>query len=374
MRIGYDITPLTRNRSGVGNFCYYLLKHLIELDDDVQFEGLATRASRGDLGELAGRIVHRRVPLPTRVLYRMWTTLGMPRADALLGGVDVYHATNYFLPPTRSARRVVTFYDLSFLTMPDKCSPKIVGPFARHTRRAALEADAILTCSESSKDDIVRLLDVPPGKVTVTHGAVDEGFLPIERDQAARTLTKRYGVEGPFILFVSTIEPRKNVPTLLRAFKQIAGDIPHTLVLAGATGWNSDGIPGIIDGLGLSGRVVRTGFVASRADLAALYSAADLFAFPTLYEGFGLPLLEAMTCGCPVVSARNSSVPEVVGDAAALVDDATDADAIAQTMAGVLADPAQLSAMRARGFEQAERFSWEACARQTMAVYQGLAP
>ncbi|NIA14790.1 MAG: glycosyltransferase [Nitrospiraceae bacterium] len=374
MRIGFDITPLTRNRSGVGNFCYYLLKHLLQLGGGVQFEGLATRASRGDLGELAGRIVHRRVPLPTRVLYKMWGAFGIPRADALLGGVDVYHATNYFLPPTRSAKRVVTFYDLAFLTMPGKCSPKIVGPFARHTRRAAQEADAILTCSESSKKDIVRLLAVPPGKVTVTYGAVDEDFVPVERDRAARMLAKRHGIQGPFILFVSTIEPRKNVPTLLRAFKQIAGDIPHTLVLAGATGWNSDDIPKIIDGLELNNRVVRTGFVASRADLAAFYSAADLFAFPTLYEGFGLPLLEAMTCGCPVVSARNSSVPEVVGDAAVLVDDATDAGAVAQAMAGVLADPAQRDVMRAKGLEQAKRFSWETCAQQTMQVYQELAP
>jgi len=372
MRIGFDISPITPTRTGVGTFCYYLLKHLVREGADCAFAGFSSGRSQVELGALGDVVSRRHVPVPTRVLYAVWTAFGVPKVDALLGGVDVYHATNFFLPPTRSARTVVSIYDVSFLAVPALCSPKIVGPFARGVRRFATEADAVLACSEATKTDIVTRLEVDPEKVTVAPGAVDEGFAPVDPDEAKAHVSGRYGLDGPFLLFVGTLEPRKNVPGLLRAFARLADDVPHTLVLVGPTGWHMDEIETTLETLDLGPRVRRLGYVASHAELPAFYSAADAFVFPTFYEGFGLPVLEALTCACPVVTSNVSSVPEAAGDAAVYVDP-NDVEGIAAGIRRVLEDAALREANVARGIEHARKFSWATCARTTLGVYRRLA-
>ena len=371
MRIGIDITPLAKPRAGVGRYCYCLLKRLIPLASDSQFLGLATGVTPIEKDDLPHPIRQRRIPIPTRAMYRLWDAARLPRADLLLGGVDLYHATNYFLPPMKSARGVLTIHDLVFLTRPDLCSPKISRFFAKHVPRFLEQADAIIACSESGKADILRYSNVNPAKVTVAHEAADEGFAQMDREQAAERVARTYGIQGPFLLFVSTLEPRKNVPALLRAFARLANEIPHRLVLVGAMGWNTSEIFKTLDRLRLGARVARVGFVESHSDLAAFYSAADAFVFPTLYEGFGLPLLEAMTCGCPVVTSNNSSVPEVTGEAALRVEAEDDA-AIASAIRNVLDDGRLRETLRTRGLEQARKFSWDRCARTTLEVYRSL--
>lgn len=371
MRVGIDIGPITADRTGVGNYCYYLLKHLVSLQESgVELRGLAVGRRPPALGALDGQLPVRHLPLPTRLMYRLWSSMGRPRVDGLLGGLDVYHATNYFLPPVRSSRRMVTIHDLTFLAAPDLCSPKIVGPYSRMMRTHARDADAIMAYSESTKSDVVRYLDVAPEKVSVAPMAVDEGFTAMPRDEAAALLDREYGIPSPFLLFVSTLEPRKNVPTLLRAFSRIARSIPHYLVLIGSIGWKSEEIFETIARLRLGARVIRPGFIPHHK-LPAFYSAADAFVFPTYYEGFGLPLLEALTCGCPVITSNNSSVPEVVGEAA-LCSDATDDESIAGDILRVVGNPALREEMIRRGFRQARRFSWNDCARITMEVYKHL--
>ena len=184
MRIGFDITPLTNRRTGVGNYCYYLLKHLLRLGMDCRFVGFASGAGRVKLGDMEGMLEYHQLPLPTRALYGMWSTLNTPKLDTLIPGIDVFHATNYYLPPTRTARRVVTLHDLSFLTMPELCSPKIRRIFTRQVAAFARDADAVLACSHATAHDIVSLLHVNPAKVRVTYEAVDEEFAPVERDAA----------------------------------------------------------------------------------------------------------------------------------------------------------------------------------------------
>lgn len=371
MRVGIDIGPMTCTRTGVGNYCYYLLKNLVKAGTDCEFVGFSSGLASIELGVLDGVIAHRHIAVPTRLLYKIWSALKAPKVDWILGGVDVYHATNYFLPPTRCARRVVTIHDLSFLVVPELCSPRIIGPFSKGVPRFAAEADAILAYSESTKGDIVRYLAVDPAKVTVAPLAVDEDFIPISRDEAAERIKARYGIGEPFLLFVSTLEPRKNVPTLLRAFALLAKDIPHRLVLVGRTGWGTEEIFATLDSLNLGERVVRAGFVPQQ-DLLAFYCAADAFVFPTLYEGFGLPLLEALSCGCPVVTAKNSSVPEVT-DAAALYADPRDPESVAAAVRRVLEDGSLRADLVARGRAQAKKFSWATCAQRTLEVYRSVA-
>ncbi len=371
MRIGFDAGPITTTRSGVGNYCYYLLKNLLALAPAESFRLFSTGRARIDLGPIAGKAEHRHWPVPTRLMYFAWERLGRPRVDLALGGVDVYHATNFFLPPTRRARRVVTIHDLAFLAVPEYCSPKIVGPFARGVSKFCREADAIMVYSESTRSDVSRYLGVDPGKMTVAPMAVDEDFRPMDRAKAASHVAEKYGVKGPFLLFVSTLEPRKNLVGLLRSFARVEKSIPHNLVLIGSVGWNTRPIFELIETLGIQDRVVRPGFVP-HLELPAFYCAADAFVFPTHYEGFGLPLLEALTCGCPVVTSTNSSVREVTGGAALHVDSLDEAG-FADAVMRILDDRALRARLVALGLEHARKFSWHACAESTMGVYRRLA-
>lgn len=368
--VGFDVSPIVRGRTGVGNYCYYLLKHLLRQGGGLTYRGFSSGRQRPDLNSLDNGLVHRHVPVPTRVLYAAWERLGWPRVDGLLGGVDVYHATNFFLPPTRRARRVVTIHDLAFLAMPETGSPRIVGPFSRGIRRFAQEADAILAYSESTKRDIMHFLEVEPEKITVAPMAVDDGFTAMARDEATAVVRRDFGVEPPFLLFVSTLEPRKNVVGLIRALASIKTEIPHKMVLIGGVGWNAEPIFEAIRTHGLEERVVRPGFVPHE-ELPAFYCAADAFVFPTFYEGFGLPLLEALTCGCPVVTSANSSVPEVVGDAAVFADP-RDPAAIGAAVLQVLGEAALRARLIEEGHAHAQRFSWAACAAATAGVYRSL--
>ncbi len=371
MRIGFDITPITATRTGVGNYCYYLLKQLVRMAPDYVFTGFSSGSARVQLDELEGAVAHRHLAVPTRLLYQLWTVLRAPNVDRLLGGVDIYHATNFFLPPTRTARRVVTIHDLAFLAVPHLCDPKSVRPFSKGMRRFAAEADAIMAYSECTKRDIVNYLRIDPEKVTVAPMAVDEDFVPVTGDDASAWVEEHYGIRQPYLLFVSTIEPRKNVAGLVRAFALLAKDIPHNLVLVGSEGWQADATLRLIDDLNLTGRVIRPGFVP-HSKLPAFYGAADAFVFPTFYEGFGLPLLEAMVCGCPVVTSNSSSIPEVTGDAA-IQTNADDIEGIAGGVRKVLEDRDLRERMIARGRDHARKFSWQACAETTLEVYRRLA-
>lgn len=371
MRVGIELSPLTVQRTGVGNYTYYLLKHLLAAAGEIRFAGFSSGLQPIELPEGTTLEYHKHLAVPTRALYRAWSLLGRPRVDTLLGGVAVYHATNYVLPPVRSARRVLTLYDLSFLRMPDRCSPKIVGPFSQGVRRFAQEADALLTCSEATKRDLVELAGVDASKVTVLYGAVEPAFQPLDRNVAMEWLEGHYGIRAPFILFVGTLEARKNILGLVEAFSRLATEIPHTLVLAGGPGWGMDGLDAAIARHGLETRVIRTGYIRARTDLPHFYTAADLFVFPSFYEGFGLPVLEAMSCGCPVLCADNSSLPEAGGDAARYVNP-DDTDEMAKQIHSLLADEALRMQMREAGLSQARKFSWDDCARRTLDVYRSL--
>lgn len=372
MRIGYDITPLSSARTGVGHYCFSLLKNLLAFEKKHQYLGFASGTRPPILDELEGALAYRRIPLPTRFMHHVWTSLRVPRVDTFLGVVDVFHATNYFVPPMRRARTVVTVHDLAILVHPEWCSPKIRRFFPKQIARCIREADAVLACSESTKLDAVRLLGVDPTRIAVVYEGIDETLVPMERENAARHVHSRYGVSSPYLLFVGTIEPRKNITGLLRAFSKIRDEMPHKLVLVGGKGWYREDVEAVARELGVGERVSFVGYVSSHAELAAFYSAADLFVFPSLYEGFGLPILEAMACGCPVITADNSSMPEIAADAALCVN-ANDDMAIAEAVQRVLGDPTLRESLVSRGFERAKEFSWRKCAEATMNVYERLA-
>lgn len=379
MRVGFDIGPITHARSGVGNYCLYLIRALLELQG-LDIAGFAASARKLDWKALGHLIPHRHLPIPTRIMYHIWSVLGMPAVDSMLGDIDVYHATNYFLPPVKRAKRVLTIHDIAFKKYPELCSPKIVGPFSSKVAGFAREADAVITDSESSRRDVIELLGVNADRVHTVHLAADTLLRRFSRKEATKRVQERFTLSAPYALFVSTIEPRKNVERLIQAFYQISRELSHTLVFVGKFGWYrvdrlSDLYEDSAEVCGISleeahARIRELGFVESD-DLAALYGAADALILPSLYEGFGLPVLEAMTCGCPVITADNSSLPEVGGDAAEYCD-ANDVDSIASAMRRVLGDAALREQMIQRGFAQAAKFSWKKTAEQTAAVYRSV--
>jgi len=366
-----DVTPLTVRRTGVGTYVYNLAKHLLAQSGDTEYAGLAVTKRRSELGELAGRMPVRRIPVPTRAMYWIWDRFGVPSADRLSGGCDVFHATNFFVPPTHRAKRVVTIHDLSFLAAPQYSSPRIVKPFSRLIRRFVDVADAIMVYSDSTRRDLIERLDVNETMIHVAPISADERFVPDLAGCARRIISEKYGILGPYVLFVGAVEPRKNLDTLFESFAAIRNDIPHLLVVAGPRAWGYETARATQERLGLGDRVRFMDYVPDDV-LPALYQSADLFVLPSHYEGFGIPLLEAMRCGCPVVAADNSSQPEVVGDAGILVP-ATDVDALAESMLSVLTDETRRADMSRRGLERSATFSWAECARRTAEVYQALA-
>ncbi len=238
-------------------------------------------------------------------------------------------------------------------------------------RENALHADAIVACSAATRDDIVSLLGVDSARIHVVHGAVDiPAHLP-ERDASAKLLARDLDIHTPFLLFVSTLEPRKNIEGILRAFALAAPNIPHSLVIAGGTGWGMEGLPALLESLHLGDRVRLLGYVTQPAHLPALYTAADAFFFPSHYEGFGLPVLEAMAHGCPVITSQGSSLPEVAGDAARYVVP-DDHQGMADTLCEVAQDAALRDTLSAIGRVRARDFSWQYAASRTLELYRSL--
>ena len=228
----------------------------------------------------------------------------------------------------------------------------------------------LITVSESTRDDLIRLFQVPVEKITVTHHGADSQFRPTSDPSSFFSLLQKYELRRPFILFLGTLEPRKNLVTLLQAFALLKERLPHHLVLAGQKGWKWEGIFETVKTLGLEERVRWTGYVTDE-ERVLFYQAADVFVYPSWYEGFGMPLLEAMQSGCPVIASRISAIPEVVGEAGLLIDPSRPEE-LSQAILRLIEEPGLKERLREAGLERARRFSWEDSARKTLQVFEAV--
>lgn len=311
------------------------------------------------------------LPLPVRLLNLLAQTPKNPILGQLehrFGQPDVYHGTNYAVYPCRHSQRVMTIYDLSFLRYPEYVTA-VVRTYSQRVRQCLDWTDLVVTISESSKRDIVELLGVPPELVWVTPLASRYA----DDAQAISYVVKAVDLgDRPYILFVSTLEPRKNVVRLIQAFDRLKTQhqIDHQLVLVGQKGWQFEPIFEAIAASPWRHHIRHLDYL-SDAEVAYCYQNADVFAYPSLYEGFGLPVLEAMTLGCPVVTANTSSLPEVAGDAALLVDP-TSVEGLAEALKRVVGDRSSRQTMIAKGHQQAAQFSWSRTAKSTLAAYRSL--
>jgi glycosyltransferase involved in cell wall biosynthesis len=304
------------------------------------------------------------VPGSIRTIYPRWNLSGHPRLPSALAPCDVVHATNHAaVPPVDSDQAlVVTVHDVAFDVFPSAFPPSWRWLYRAGVRAAARRGDVLLTPSRSTAADLEERHGVDPRRIRVTPLAAS---LPTTTADPATTLTV-LGIEPPYILCPATLEPRKNQVRLIRAYRQIALDVPHALVLCGPDGWGTHEIEAELAREG-PGHIIRTGLV-SDAQLDALLRAADLVAYVSLYEGFGLPVIEAMARGTPVLGSTTPAVAETAGDAAVLVDP-SDVAAIAEGLVRILTEEALRHDLMAKGPERAATFSWDETARATLDAY-----
>ena len=358
-------------RAGVSNYVEALLAHLGTLDRRNRYTVYTTRGLDGAALALPPNFSVRPSRLPTinpRVRIP-WEQLLAPLL-LRLNRADIFHGVLNVAPLFCPVPSLVTIHDLAFLSFPQTFRSVNRAYLAWATRASARRAARILAVSEFTKREIVRFLGIPAERIVVTYDACDERFAPPE-PAALAAFRRRSGLPERFILFLGTLEPRKNLPTLLDAYAGIARSTDAPLIIGGGKGWLYDEIFAKAERLSLGDRVRFVGYI-DEAEKPLWYAAATAFVFPSLYEGFGMPPLEAMACGTPVVTTTSSSLPEVVGDAALTVPP-TDADALGAALLRVLSDADLRADLRARGLRQARRFSWRETAERTLAAYQDAA-
>jgi glycosyltransferase involved in cell wall biosynthesis len=370
LRITIDYTPALRQTAGIGRYTRELVAALAELDQENEYT-LFCAGQSPESSSWPANFTVRTSNVPARWLSAGWHRFGIRLpAERFTGACDLFHSPDFTLPPLRDARGVVTIHDLSFLRLPECADPGLRAYLTRTVPRGVERAARVIADSKNTKKDLIELLNVTPEKISVVPAGVESCFRPVRDTVKLTNVRSRYNLPQWFILSVGTIEPRKNLSRLISAYGQLRRQtgLPHALVIAGQKGWLYQGIFEQVVKDGLTEHVLFPGFVAD-ADLPALYTLADLLAFPSLYEGFGLPPLEAMACGTPVVASNNSSLPEAVGTAALLVD-AEDVEGLTETIARVLCDANLRVRLSDLGRAQAARFTWSDAALKLLDAYR----
>jgi glycosyltransferase involved in cell wall biosynthesis len=375
MHIGIDASRITvAQRTGTEHYTFELLAALAQLDHENRYTLYCNQAP-DSLPPLGPNVSLRHIPFP-----RLWTHARLS-AELALHAPDVLFVPAHVLPVgvllRPRMRTVVTIHDMGYMRFPEAHTASQRRYLRLSTRWGARVASRMIAISNATRDDLVRYAGASPEKISVVYHGVSPRFRPIEDTHLIAATQAKYGITPPYFLYVGTIQPRKNLARLLEAFASASRDWSledgHTiaqpqLVIAGKRGWLTGEIERQSNQLfGPGSSAVRfTGYIADQ-DLPALLSGALAFVFPSLYEGFGMPILEAMACGTPVLTSATSALPEIAGDAALLIDP-EDTAALADGLARLMRDPALREDLRARGLARAAQFTWERCAAQTLAV------
>jgi glycosyltransferase involved in cell wall biosynthesis len=365
-------------RTGVGHYARALTRHLPRVDPENQYtawyldvRGIGSK--RRKLTERGSNLAERATRIPTRVFGPVASRLRLPRVEWLTGGFDLFLATNFVPPPTGSRDVVLVVHDLAFEVMPET-APHHQQRWRTRFERWLERAAGIIVPSEAVRDDLLARHDVDAAKVSAIHHGTDADALrpvsPVEVDDVRR----RFGIDGPYILFVGGLEPRKNLQGLIRAFGLLQDARVALVVAGGEVPWAQgygDRIEEAIADLpeAARSRVIRTGYVSDE-DRHALLSGAEILAYPSLLEGFGFPILEGFAANVPVLTSSTSSMPEVAGDAAVLVDP-TDPASLAEGLDELLGDEDLRNVLRAAGTARVSTFTWEKSARETVAALHG---
>jgi glycosyltransferase involved in cell wall biosynthesis len=363
MRIAIDYTAAIRQEAGIGNYVRYLVGAMLEQDKENQYTLLTSgRPTHERPFPKAANVRARSLVIPDRYLNILWYRWRLPlSATFFTGHVDIYHGPDFVLPPINGkVRKIVTVHDLAFIKHPEYAVPELAAYLKKVVPEAVASADVIAAVSHATRQTLVEYFKTPPEKIIIIPNGIRSHFRRITDPILLAATRNKFGLQHPLVLGVGTLEPRKNHSGLIKAFhkaQSAAGKQrrPAMLALAGGPGWLYDETQELIAKLKLEKKVRFLGRV-SELELITLYSLADVFAFPSFFEGFGVPPLEAMACGAPVITSNTSSLPEVVGDAALQIDPHNTGE-LANAINRLLEDQALQEELRQKGFARAQLFT-----------------
>ena len=367
MSVGFDATPLLGRPTGVGAFCAGALGGLAALPSvDVSAFAVTWRRRHEMAGLVPPGVPSRHRAMPARPLHAAWARTSFPPVEWFIGRRDVVHGSNFVVPPSRSAARVVTVHDLTVVLYPELCDPPTLR-FPGLVARAVDEGAWVHTPSRFVATQVVEMFSVPPERVRAVHHGIP--LAPRRATPATPRPTRLPEGCHRYILAVGTVEPRKDYPLLVAAFNEIAAAHPDVaLVVVGQDGWGAERFSAAVEASPWRERIVRTGYLDDEGLDAVIRNAAVL-AYPSRYEGFGFPPLQAMAAGVPVVTTTAGALPEVVGNGALLVDPG-DGDGLAGALDRVLLDGTAVDELVTRGRERSRVFTWEACAEGLARLYR----
>jgi glycosyltransferase involved in cell wall biosynthesis len=375
MRIAIDYTAAIRQGAGIGAYVHNLVAALLAQDPSNQYTLLTSgQPTHEHPFPSAPNVRGRSIFIPDRYLNVLWYRWHMPLPATLFAGpTDIYHGPDFVLPPlNKKVHKVVTIHDLAFLEHPEYAVPSLAAYLSKVVPEAVAAADVVATVSSEVSRTLVKHFQTPREKLVVIPNGIAPYFRRISDPLLLHATQHKFGLKHPLVLGVGTLEPRKNHAGLIKAFyeaqKKKGG--PAMLALAGGPGWLYEETQKLVAELKLERKVRFLGRV-SDLELITLYSMADVFAFPSFFEGFGIPPLEAMACGAPVITSNTSSLPEVAGGAALLVDP-TDTTALAQAIQTLLENEELRSQLVQKGYLQAQKYTWDNSARRMLGVYQRL--
>lgn len=379
MKISLDLEPCFNNHSGIGVNTYNIAKHLekikeIELHGEI-FNFLGKNSLDKNYRELDIKVNTCKI-FPYGVYRRLWNVLPVKYNTLLNSHSDIYHFFDYIVPPNIEGKVITTIHDMTYVLYPDMVEQKTMNRIKKGIEYSINRADKIITVSESSKNDIAKLLNVDKSKIEVVYNGVEyELFCKYYSKEEELEVKRKYNLPEKYILYMGTLEPRKNIKSIISAFsifilnnRSYSDDIK--LVIAGKKGWLYESIFDLVKELRLEDKVIFTDYV-DEIDKPLIYNMASLFVFPSIYEGFGIPVLEAMASSVPVITSTSSSLPEIAGDAAIRVEP-KDVDSIAKAMKQILEDEVLRKAMVEKGHIQARKFTWQSSVEKLVSIYKDL--
>ena len=369
MKVGILSWIIDRERTGVDTYAYNLIKNMIKIGKSKDLYLIHYHKTHDQIYRKTHEVIVPKIPL------KLTNVLGLPYAISKIN-IDVLHIPAhwhtqimpFFLNP--KVKKILTIHDLTPMLFPETHTRETVFLWNSTLKLIKNKIDIIIADSQNTKNDCINYLNIPEEKIEVVYLVADEIYTPVDNKREIREeLAKKYNINTPFIHYVGTLEKRKNVPTLIKAFYKLKKKgITHKLVIVGKKGWRYNDIFEVVKALNLQKDVIFTGYVP-KEDLVKFYNLADVFVYPSIYEGFGLPPLEAMACGCPVIASNTSSLPEVVGNAGILINP-YNIDSLAKAIYDVLTNDGLRDELSKKGLKRAKLFSWEKTAKETWKVYE----
>lgn len=372
MKVSIELQPCLKNKSGIGVYTYELTKRL-ENFKDIKFQGnIFNFLNRNDIEQdIPDLTLNKNICslFPYSIYRRIWRCMPIKYNVLFRNDADIYQFFNFIVPTNISGKVITTIHDLTYILYPETMDKKNRERLKKDMINTVNRVDYILTISENSKNDIIKYLNIPEDKITVIYPGVDEIYKQVLDEKHIEKIKRKYNIIGRYLFYLGTLEPRKNIETIIKSYNDFikSSDEDIKLVLAGKKGWLYDSIFNLVSEYGLENNVVFTDYVDD-SDKPALYQGAEIFLFPSLYEGFGIPVAEAMASRTPVITSNSSSLPEVAGDSA-IITEPLDYRKISESIKKILRDSNIRQKMIENGIKQVEKFNWDDSAEKLRKIY-----